>query len=143
MISKQLVYIVEIELHVFGLEEYKNLPTGTPLCAMFFCTSAQCNYFKLNVKIKEKLKIGYISKKKKKATQEYVERACRQMCTLNEKRAPNDRYLIMISLDHPNAGTRAAYRDDSMQKLDAYDMAMMLKVYVNGKATAFNIISII
>jgi hypothetical protein len=49
----------------------------------------------------------------------------------------------MISLDYPNAGTRTAYRDDSMQKLDAYDMNMMLKVYVNGKGTAFNIISII
>jgi hypothetical protein len=53
MISKQLVYTAGIELHVFGLEEYKNLPTGTPLCAMFFCTLAQCNYFKLNVKIKK------------------------------------------------------------------------------------------
>jgi hypothetical protein len=65
------------------------------------------------------------------------------MCTLNEKRKPNDRYLIMISLDHPNVGTRTIHRDDTMQKLHVYDMDMMRKVYVNGKGTAFNIISII
>jgi hypothetical protein len=46
MVSKQVVYIAGIELHVFGLEEYKHLPTGTPLCAMFFSTSVQCIYFK-------------------------------------------------------------------------------------------------
>ncbi|KAI8876092.1 hypothetical protein K501DRAFT_148012, partial [Backusella circina FSU 941] len=118
MVSKQIVNIIGLELHVFGLEEYKNLPKGTPLCAMFFSTCVQ-------------------------STQEYVEKACRQMCTLNEKRKPNDRYLIMISLDHPNLGTRALYRDDQVQKFGVNGIDQFHKMYVAGKATAYNIVSIV
>jgi hypothetical protein len=41
MVSKQIVHMLGLELHVFGLDEYNKLPEGTPLCAMFFSTGVK------------------------------------------------------------------------------------------------------
>ncbi|KAI8876399.1 hypothetical protein K501DRAFT_200518 [Backusella circina FSU 941] len=114
MVSKQVLHILGLQLHVFGLEEYKQLPEGTSLCAMFFMTGI-------------------------KTPQEYVERSCREMCELNKKRHPNDRYLIMVSLDHPNVGSRELYRDDVMQVTKTLNADLLAKMYLHAKSSAHSI----
>jgi hypothetical protein len=65
------------------------------------------------------------------------------MCTLNNKRHPNDRYLIMISLDHPNTGSRKLYRDDVVQLTKTINTELIPKMYLHGKSTAYSISLII
>jgi hypothetical protein len=38
MVSKQVINIIGLQINVFGLDEYRQLPEDIPLCAMFFCT---------------------------------------------------------------------------------------------------------
>jgi hypothetical protein len=65
------------------------------------------------------------------------------MCALNNKRHSNDRYLIMISLDHPNSGSREIYRDDVVQLSKTINAELVPKMYLHGKSTAHSISLII
>jgi hypothetical protein len=75
--------------------------------------------------------------------QEFIAEQCKAMCTLNESRKPNDRYLIVISLDCPNIGTRKRYRDDVMQETDLISEEYFPKMYLHAKSTAYSMSLII
>ncbi|KAI8883616.1 hypothetical protein K501DRAFT_184094 [Backusella circina FSU 941] len=119
MFSKRVFEILYVKINVYGLDEYKTLPENTPLSAMFFCH-------------------GFGQ------TQENLEFYCQRLCQLNTTRRSSDRYLIIITLDHPNSGTRKTYDESPMPKPGSRThQDIIFKIHLSAKSTAQTIAGII
>jgi hypothetical protein len=65
--------------------------------------------------------------------QSQLEKSCQALCGLNEKRRPQDRYIITASFDGPNHGSRKIYPDEMVSKKsttqEMYTFGMAIYVY--------------
>jgi hypothetical protein len=76
--------------------------------------------------------------------QEILEKYCQKICQLNQTRGPNDFYLIIISLCHPNSGTREACNEAPFPKKGSHkNRDFIFKMYLLAKSTAQTICGII
>jgi hypothetical protein len=76
--------------------------------------------------------------------QEMLEKHCQKMCQLNETRGFDERYLIMISIDHPNAGVRKVYDEEEFPTPGSFKhQDLAFKMYLHAKLTAQTISCII
>ncbi|KAI8048328.1 uncharacterized protein B0P05DRAFT_481015 [Gilbertella persicaria] len=81
MVSKQIIPINGLSITVYGLQECNLLPKGTPVAVMFALHGRLQNQAKM-----EPLAFA--------------------LCKLNECRQQTDRYLLIVTFDAPNHGTR-------------------------------------
>ncbi|KAI8890700.1 hypothetical protein K501DRAFT_168225 [Backusella circina FSU 941] len=83
MVSQQIFDMIDLKITVYGLEEYNQLPKGTPVGVMFACPG-----------------MGQ--------TQKHLEKLCVSLCSLNNsKKQIGSRYIMAATVDQPHQGTRA------------------------------------
>ncbi|EIE89825.1 hypothetical protein RO3G_14536 [Rhizopus delemar RA 99-880] len=81
MVSKQTLTVLGLQLTVYGLEEYKNLPEAYPASIMFALHGRLQN-------------------------QASMMPLCEKLCGLNDHKDFANRHLIVVSFDSPNHGSR-------------------------------------
>ncbi|KAI9483996.1 MAG: Alpha/Beta hydrolase protein [Benjaminiella poitrasii] len=85
MVSKQKIHVNSLQLTVYGLEEYNQLPKGTSVAVMFA----------LHGRLQNQSKMDSVSQ---------------AMCQSNERRQKGDRHILVVTFDLPNHGTRLNYK---------------------------------
>ncbi|KAI8878566.1 hypothetical protein K501DRAFT_163442, partial [Backusella circina FSU 941] len=65
--------------------------------------------------------------------QQQLEKSCHALCSLNEKRRPQDRYIMAVSFDGPNHGSRRVYKEiveiETSSTYDRQALGMGLNLY--------------
>ncbi|KAI7904341.1 uncharacterized protein BX663DRAFT_432254 [Cokeromyces recurvatus] len=85
MISKQVIHVIGLQLTVYGLEEYNKFYRGAPVTVMFALHGRLQNQFKM-------------------------ESVSQAICQLNEHYQKGNRYILVITFDSPNHGSRLIYK---------------------------------
>ncbi|CEP18723.1 hypothetical protein [Parasitella parasitica] len=83
--SKQVIPIIGLHITVYGLDEYNQLPKGTPVSIMFALHGRLQNQSKM-------------------------EPIAQAICQLNEKRKQGDSHILVITFDSANHGSRLVHK---------------------------------
>ncbi|KAI8094811.1 Alpha/Beta hydrolase protein [Thamnidium elegans] len=85
MVSKRAIPVIGLSLTVYGLQEYLALDKGTPVSVMFALHGRLQNQSKM-------------------------EPMAEALCKLNQHRKHDENYLLVITFDCPNHGTRLVHK---------------------------------
>ncbi|KAI8991015.1 hypothetical protein BDF20DRAFT_812958 [Mycotypha africana] len=81
MVSKSIIHVIGLNLTVYGLDEYEDLPKGTPVTVLFALHGRLQN-------------------------QDKMEPISQAICRLNNQYQNGNRYIIVVTFDAPNHGSR-------------------------------------
>ncbi|KAK4516774.1 Elongator subunit [Mucor velutinosus] len=84
-VSKQVIHVIGLNVTVYGLDEYNQLPKGTRVSIMFALHGRLQNQSKM-------------------------EPIAQAICQLNEKRDKNDAHILVVTFDCPNHGSRLVHK---------------------------------
>jgi hypothetical protein len=103
MVSTQVIPVIGLDVTVYGLEEYKRLPQGSPVSVLFALHGRlRKSYIYLN-----KGKHCYITQFGFIENQSKMEPIAQAICSLNEKR---QHHILVVTFDCPNHGHRLVHK---------------------------------